>query len=55
MLYFSHISKKGRKQINNCHSIKEAVEFYLIIYVIYVYVKKEDFLCCQYFINLLFD
>lgn len=56
MLYFRRIiSKKGRKQIDNCHSIKEAGEFYLIIYIIYVYIKKDDFIYCQYFIRFLSD
>jgi len=44
MLYFRHIiSKKGRKQINNYHNIKEAREFYLIIGTIYVIIIERGF------------
>lgn len=44
LLYFRHIiSKEGGKQINSCHSIKEAGEFYLNIDIMHVYIKKGGF------------
>lgn len=42
LLYFRHIiSKEGGKQINSCHSIKEAGEFYR--YHACIYQKRRIF------------